>query len=166
MNLLIFSRPGIRLYQELKRSETAWNALRFYGPVEIPVGILVQLSSLSAALSLASDLKYFIRKFGSEHLFEITPGMYCTPSVARTRYVDRSPPADPWPWKLWYWVQGDGNLLKYTACPAMDTPDASLIQGGYIYEVYCSEDEFSVSHLLISGNGTQKKESQKEEADI
>jgi hypothetical protein len=48
----------------------------------------------------------------------------------------------------------------------MDTPDASLIQGGYIYEVYCSEDEFSVSHLLISGNGTQKKESQKEEADI
>ncbi|HOJ96737.1 MAG TPA: hypothetical protein PK024_07890 [Methanospirillum sp.] len=166
MNLLIFSRPGIRIYQELKRSETAWNALRFYDPIEIPVGILVQLSSLSAALSLASDLKYFIRKFGSEHLFEISPGVYCTPSVARTRYVERSSPAHPWPWKIWYWVQGDGNLFKYTACPEMDTPPGSLIPAGYIYEVQCSEDEYSVSHLLLSGKGTQKGDLQKEEADV
>ena len=120
MNLLVFSRPGIRLYQELRRSETAWKALRFYDPKETPVGIIVKVSSLSAALSLASDLKYFIRKFGSDYLFEITPGMYCTPSVARSRFLEREPHPDPWPWKIGHPVKGDG-VWKYDTFPAVIT---------------------------------------------
>lgn len=153
MNLLIFSRPGIRIYQELRRSETAWNALRFYGPIETPVGVVVQLSSLSAALSLASDLKYFIRKYGSDYLFEITPGMYCTPSVAKSRYLVRETIADPWPWKVWYWVKGDGSLGKYETYPESCTLDKNQTCGGYVFEVICSEEEYSVYRLFSPEEG-------------
>ena len=147
MNLLVFSRPGIRLYQELRRSETAWNALRFYDPKETPVGIIVKVSSLSAALSLASDLKYFIRKFGSDYLFEITPGMYCTPSVARSRYLEREPHPDPWPWKIWYLVKGDGSLVKYYTFPQSCNHDRDQASDEDVFEVLCSEEEFTVCRL-------------------
>mgnify|MGYP007001744337 CR=1 FL=1 len=148
MNLLVFSRPGIRLYQELRRSETAWNALRFYDPKETPVGIIVKVSSLSAALSLASDLKYFIRKFGSDYLFEITPGMYCTPSVARSRYLEREPHPDPWPWKIWYWVKGDGDIDKCDVCKGSFTFEDNRTMGGYVFLVHCSEEEYQVLRFL------------------
>mgnify|MGYP007070682515 CR=1 FL=1 len=167
MNLLIFSRPGIRLYQELRRSETAWNALRFYGPVETPVGIIVEVSSLSAALSLASDLKYFIRKFGSDYLFEIAPGMYCTPSVARSRYLEREPHADPWPWKIWYRVKGDGNLVKYDTFPELCTRDRDQACDEDVFEVLCSEEECTVCRLCapeaVRPDNLQKTEEGEEE---
>ncbi len=153
MNLLIFSRPGIRIYQELRRSETAWNALRFYGPIETPVGVVVQLSSLSAGLSLASDLKYVIRKYGSDDLFEITPVMDCTPSVAKSRYLVRETIADPWPWKVWYWVKGDGSLGKYETYPESCTLDKNQTCGGYVFEVICSEEEYSVYRLFSPEEG-------------
>ena len=148
MNLLIFSRPGIRIFQELRSSETAWNALRFYEHKEIPVGVVFQVSSLSASISLASDLKYFIRRYGADHLFEIFSGVYCTPSVAISRYVIRQPPIEPWPWKIWYWVKGDGNIEKYEMYPASCTFDDNQTRGGYVFEVHCSEDEYSVFRFL------------------
>ncbi|QXO95476.1 hypothetical protein KSK55_03500 [Methanospirillum purgamenti] len=153
MNLLIFSRPGIRIYQELRRSETAWHALRFYNPLEIPVGIFIQVSSLSAALSLASDLKYFIRKYGAEHLFEISKELYCTAAFATGRYTTREKLPDPWPWKLWYWVVGDGTILK-TQTPPGSISQVKTTQGGYLFEVICTEEEFSV-HQFVHPNKEQ-----------
>jgi hypothetical protein len=144
MNLLIFSRPGIKLYRELRHSETAWNALRFYDPIENAVGVMIPVSSLSAALSLASDLKYFIRKYGSEYLFETNSRVYCTPSVARSRYLEREPSVTPWPWKIWYIVRQDSNLEKYRTYSEVGDYDGEDISGGYIFEVHCSKEEYAL----------------------
>lgn len=145
MNLLILSRPGVRIYQELRKSETAWYALRFYEPIEIPIGIYIHLSSLSAALSLASDLKYFIRKYGSEHLFEVGSGIFCTATVAKSRYFKRDNLPDPWPWKLWLRVDSEGLMQRF-----LTLPDGGFLKsdgktkGDYIIEIKCSEEEYSV----------------------
>ena len=148
MNLLIFSRPGVRIYQELRSSETAWNALRFYEHLEISVGITIRISSLSAALSLASDLKYFVRRYGADHLFEITPGVYCTPAVVNSWYVTRQPVVDPWPWKIWYWVKGNGEIEKYDVYKGSFTFTDNRTMGGYVFEVHCSEEEYQVLRFL------------------
>ncbi|MDD1724337.1 MAG: hypothetical protein LUQ07_04315 [Methanospirillum sp.] len=147
MNLLIISRPGIRIYQELRRSETAWHALRFYNPIEISVGILVPVNSLSAALSLASDLKYFIRKYGTDQFFGISPGTYCTLAVAKTRYLNReSPPVtNPWPWKFWYWVTPDGEISRrYHPFGQEHAEYEEINKCGYSFEIWCNEPEFQV----------------------
>lgn len=145
MNLLIISRPGIRLFSELRRSETAWYALKFYAPVEIPIGIYVRISSLSAALSLTSDLKYFIRKYGTEPLFEIRPGVFCTSAVARLRYLSRETLPDPWPWKMWLHANRDGLVERLSFLPeeGFTLPDGTT-NGDYILETLCNEEERSL----------------------
>jgi hypothetical protein len=146
MNLLIAARHGIRLYHELRKSETAWQALRFYEPIEIPVGVFIRVGSISAALSLVSDLRYFIRKYSSTYFFEISPGICCTHAVAKRRYINRENNiSDPWPWKLWFWLGGDGEIKRFY-CPPSD--DNSIdgekgYPGGYILEVWCLKEEFS-----------------------
>lgn len=144
MNLLIFSRPGVRIYQELRKSETAWHALRFYSPLEIPVGIVIPLSSLSAALTLASDLKYFIRKYSVDHLFELPHQICCTAAVAKSRYLTRDDIPEPWPWKLWYFLPGDGSISRHEKPPVSCVSEENRSLGGYVFEVWCSEEEYSV----------------------
>lgn len=149
MNLLIISRPGTRIFEELRRSETAWHALRFYNPVEISVGIWIPVNSLSSALSLASDLKYFIRKYGTDQFFGISPGTYCTLAVAKTRYLTReSPPvAKPWPWKFWYRVTSDGEISRRYHPPGQDAGSEEIKKSGYIFEIWCNEQEFQVLEI-------------------
>lgn len=149
MNLLIISRPGIRIYHELRKSETAWYALRFYDPIEIPIGIYVLINSLSAALCLASDLKYFIRKYGAEYLLEIKPGLFCTAQVAKSRYLTREDLPSPWPWKLFFHVDNKGLLQRFSTLPENGFPiKDGKTKGDYLITVLCSEEEFSVSHYV------------------
>jgi len=154
MNLLIAGRHGIRLYQELRRSETAWQALRFYDPIEISVGIYIRINSLSSALSLASDLRYFIRRYSSVYLFEVSPGICCTHAMAKMRYISREKPfSNPWPWKLWIWIGGDGDIMRFYCHPLNDesfTPEN--FYGGYIFEVWCLKEEYSGDIYPIQGN--------------
>ena len=151
MNLLIVGRPGIRIYHELRKSETAWQALRFYNPLEIDIGIYIPLNSLSAALSLASDLKYFIRKYSTVHLFEISPGLFCTHAVVKSRYISRNKSfEDPWPWKLWFLINTEKKINRFYCYPsdeAINNPEE--YKGGYIFEVWCLRDEYSGENNLI-----------------
>lgn len=149
MNLLIVSRPGIRIFYELRRSETAWHALKFYRPIEIPIGIYITLSSLSAALSLASDLKYFIRKYGADHLFEIKPGIFCTASVAKSRYLTRDDLPVPWPWRILIHTDCEGSLSRFNELPKEGLPrSGGKTKGDYLITALCSEEEYSVLQYI------------------
>ncbi|NLV25615.1 MAG: hypothetical protein GXY48_00355 [Methanomicrobiales archaeon] len=150
MNLLIISRPGVRIYHELRKSETAWYALRFYDPLETPIGIYISIGSLSAALSLASDLKYFIRKYGIDHFFEVKPGLFCTSAVAKSKYLTRDNASGKWPWKIYVQIDSNATINRYSTLPenGIIVVDGKT-QGDYLIPVYCTEEEYVVFQYVF-----------------
>ncbi|HWQ64153.1 MAG TPA: hypothetical protein VN429_07020 [Methanospirillum sp.] len=162
MNLLLISRPGIPLLRSLRESETAWDAIRFYGPVSLSIGVYIPVSTLAGAISLASDLKYFLKKYTTDHLFQIKPGVYYTAALTRSRYLTRSDDmSEDWPFKLVYWVENLGRVIRVKkedwnseeilyltsetgenrANPICDNAE---LPGGYLLEVWCTKPEFEI----------------------
>lgn len=113
MNVLLISRPGVPLLRTLRESETAWDAIRFYEPQGLSIGVYIPVSTIAGALSLASDLRYFLRKYTAEHLFQIRPGVYYTAALTRSRYLSRDlEVSDDWQYRLIYWVESMGPIIR------------------------------------------------------
>lgn len=97
MRLILIPRDGIDLYTTFFASETSREILRFYHPGKEPYGVSVGVVSLGAALSLASELRWYLRRYVALALFEMEPGRCCTLAYARAieqREVDPDlPPA-------------------------------------------------------------------------
>ncbi len=160
MNLLLISRPGIPLLRSLRESDTAWDAIRFYGPVGLSIGVYIPISTLAGALSLASDLKYFLRKYTSDHLFQIKPGVYYTAALTRSRYLTRdNDVSDDWPFRLVYWIENLGKVIRvrkedwsgeeifYQASEHGEEDTQNDDAGpmcGYLLEVWCTKPEFEM----------------------
>ena len=89
MDLLLLAKQGVHLYSLLHNSDTAWHALRFYDHVNLGYGVLISVSGSVAALALASDMRYYIRRYVTYHLFrtEHNTQMYATPALVTSRYV-------------------------------------------------------------------------------
>ena len=160
MNLLLISKPGIPLLRSLRESETAWDAIRFYGPVGLSIGVYIPVSTLAGALSLASDLRYFLKKYTSDHLFQIKPGVYYTAALTRSRYLSRDDDvSEDWPFKLVYWVENLGKVIRVrkeewnieemlyqTSEPGEEDTkqDDADITCGYLLEIWCTKPEFEI----------------------
>ena len=166
MNLLLISRPGVQLYRALRESETAWDAIRFYGPVSLSVGVYIPISTLAGALSLASDLKYFLRKYTADHLFQIRPGVYYTAALIRSKYLNRNNEvSEDWAFRLIYWVENLGQVTRfrfddwnseevlYNQIPCGESEEGIQsdarnteieFQGGYLLEVWCTKPEYEI----------------------
>jgi hypothetical protein len=114
MNILLISRPGISLMRTLRESETAWDAIRFYGPIGTNIGVFIPVPSLAGAISLASDLRFFIRKYTTEHLFQMGPGFFCTSALTKNLYLTRDHDfSDKWTYRLIYWIENGGKVNRY-----------------------------------------------------
>ena len=89
MDLLLLAKPGVHLYSLLHNSETAWQAIRFYDHVNLGYGVLISVSGCVAALALASDIRYYIRRYVRYHLFrtEQNKQIYATPALIDSRYL-------------------------------------------------------------------------------
>ena len=165
MNVLLVSKPGISLIRSLRESETAWDAIRFYGPVGISIGVYIPVSTLAGAISLASDLKYFLRKYTTDHLFLYHPGVYFTAALARSRYLTRDNGVTPdWPYRLIYWIENQGTVRRWKkddwncddlfAMPRSADQDSDskprdpdieeTTIGGYLFEVWCTRPEYEI----------------------
>ncbi|TAJ43819.1 DUF5804 family protein [Methanofollis fontis] len=83
MELLLIGKDGTDLYHTLFSSETSREILRFYRPKRRGFGISVTVISLGAALSLASELRWYIRRYVRLALIEAEPGTYWTLGYAR-----------------------------------------------------------------------------------
>lgn len=114
MNVLLISRPGVSLLRSLRESETAWDAIRFYGPIGLTIGVYIPVSTLAGAISLASDLRYFLRKYTTDHLFQIRPGVYCTSALTKSRYLTRDlEVSEEWQYRLVYWIENMGRVVRF-----------------------------------------------------
>lgn len=166
MDILLISKPGIHLTRSLRESETAWDAIRFYDPIGLSIGVYISVSTLAGAISLASDLKYFIRKYTNEHLFQYSSGIFLSAALARSRYLTRDIEfTSEWPYRLIYWIENQGTIRRYPKVswdeqapmlfsdiqetwessehPSPSGPDDRYI-GGYLLEVWCTQPEYQV----------------------
>jgi hypothetical protein len=113
MHLLFVPREGIDLYRTLVESETSRQTLRFYRPERIPCGVLVRASSLGSAVSLASELKWYIARYMRDVLFEMNGDIYCTWALAGLVYERNVRLQPPWEFRFLYAFR-EGQLVQVT----------------------------------------------------
>ncbi|HUU74947.1 MAG TPA: DUF5804 family protein [Methanoregulaceae archaeon] len=145
MNVLFLPREGVELFRTLHLSETSRDALRFYRPHERYGGVVVTMSSLGSALSLASDLRWYVKRYMREVLFEIMDGIFCTHELAREIYYDRSVlPEEPWNYRRLYVIE-DNRLVSTDKVTNTGSDIKHAGQESKIsIEVWCTEHEYSL----------------------
>ena len=103
MNILLIQRDGVDLHHTLFASETSRMVLRFYHPKKKSCGVSITVSTLGSALSLVSELRWYIRRYVKETLFEVTTGIFCTHTLAQDVYYERTAVLGPaWPYRRLY----------------------------------------------------------------
>jgi len=160
MQVLFIPKGDVPLYDTLFASETSREALRFYHPVQIPAGVQISMATMGGALSLASDLRWYVRRYMHEVLFELSEGVYCTRALAKEIYYGRAAILHTsWRFRRAYTMK-NGSLVSDDPLPAergrSATTPGSRMEDGIVLEVWCTEEEFS----------GQKKSDEVDEEDV
>jgi hypothetical protein len=144
MNILLLQREGIDLHHTLFASETSRLVLRFYHPKKLPCGLYITVTSLGSALSLVSELRWYIRRYVREVVFEVTKGVFCTHTLAQDVYYERAVILEtPWAFRRLYGFCG-GKLASQVVMSPGSTADEyhqEVIGVDTTIEVWCTEEE-------------------------
>ncbi|MFA5269694.1 MAG: DUF5804 family protein [Methanoregula sp.] len=151
MNILLIQREGVDLYHTLFASETSRLVLRFYHPKKKPCGVGITVSTLGSALSLVSEMRWYIRRYVREVLFEVSPGVFCTHLLAQDVYYERSSVLEPaWPFRRLYGFR-KGDLVSMV----LMSPGSTLEEYHQEYigvdrsiEIWCMEDEMEIGEPI------------------
>ena len=158
MHVLFLPKEGVALYRELLNSETSRGALRFYRPVETPLGIAISVASLGSALSLVADLRWYVRKYMRGVLFEISSGVYCSYGLARVVYFDRAVTlGDTWEFRLIYRMKDGRVVREEQVLPGRERSCLGTAESPEI-EVWCTEDEYHCGISSPAGEDDGKEE--------
>jgi hypothetical protein len=106
MKILLIEREGTDLYTTLYDSDTSRAMLRFYHPVRHPAGVEIATASLGSALSLVSELRWYLQRYVDEVLFTEDGSVYLTWSLADAVYERGTTLSRPWPHRLRYRIHG------------------------------------------------------------
>jgi hypothetical protein len=151
VNILLIQREGVDLHHTFFASETSRMALRFYHPRKVSCGVYITVSTLGSALSLVSELRWYIRRYVRDVLFEVSPGVFCTHLLAQDVYYERTSVLGPaWPFRrLCGFCQG--KLIS----TVMMSPGSTIEEYHQEYigvdkaiEIWCMEDELEAGELL------------------
>ena len=100
MQIICIAKKDIDLYQTLTLSETSRQILRFYHPKRTDFGVTLEVSTVSNALSIISEIRWYIMRYMAEVLIEDTEhGVFLTRELAREAYETRSVTLTP-DWNL------------------------------------------------------------------
>jgi hypothetical protein len=161
MNILLVQREGVDLYHTLFASETSRLVLRFYHPKKKPCGVSITLSTLGSALSLVSEMRWYIRRYVRETLFEVSPGVFCTHRLAQDVYYERTSVLEPsWPFRRLYGFR-KGNLMSTVLMSPGSTLDEyhqEYIGVDRSIEIWCREDEMEEGELVPIADSGQNPE--------
>jgi hypothetical protein len=144
MNTLLLQREGTDLHHTLFASETSRLALRFYHPKKLPCGMYISGATLGSALSLVSELRWYIRRYVREVLFEVKKGVYCTHTLAQDVYYERiTVLGEPWASRRLYGFKGGELISAVVMAPGSTTGEyqQDIIGVDAIIEIWCREDE-------------------------
>jgi hypothetical protein len=144
MNTLLIQRDSVDLHHTLFASETSRLALRFYHPKKMPCGVLISVTSLGSALSMVSELRWYIRRYVREVLFGLNKGVYCTHTLAQDVYYERAVVLDDaWKYRRLYGFR-NGHLISavvMTPGSTINEYQQEVIGVDMAIEVWCREDE-------------------------
>ncbi|MDD3406819.1 MAG: DUF5804 family protein [Methanomicrobium sp.] len=144
MALLFIQKKGVDLYSTLLSSETSRGILRFYRPVKTEYGILIENATLGNALSLVSELNWYIRRYISDILFEISPDLYCTHAFALDIYSREKKMKETWNFTKLLGLK-DGyvaDILYIQPHSSKEDHPEFEDRTDLVFEVWCSEDEW------------------------
>jgi hypothetical protein len=147
MHVLLVQTDDVDLYATLLKSETSRAVLKFYRPDRLDYGVRIRTTSLGSALSLISELRWYIRRYVKEVLFEVSHPVYCTQALAGQFYERDVKIESSWNYRRIYVFRG--SELAYSSriqdsiagedyrdrCEPKDTR----------LEIWCTEEEFRVS---------------------
>ena len=144
MNILLIQREGIDLHTTLFSSETSRMVLRFYHPKRKPCGVYLTVSTLGSALSLVKELRWYIRRYMREALFEVSKGIYCTHPLAQDVYYERTAVlGSTWPFRKLYGFR-EGKLISQVIMEPGSTIEEYHQEYAGVDQsivVWCTEDE-------------------------
>ena len=144
MNILLVQKEGTDLHTTLFTSETSRMVLRFYRPIRMPCGIYITLSTLGSALSLVAELKWYLRRYVQETLFELSKGVYCTHLLAQEVYYERVTVLGPtWEFRKLYGFREGKLISRVVMDPGSKIDDYHQEYAGVdrSIEIWCTEDE-------------------------
>lgn len=127
MQAVCIAKPGVNLFQTLTDSETSRHILRFYRPEDMKYGIRVQVSAVSSALALFSELRWYLLRYTAAALIEDTEhGVYLTRELAGKVYEERSVQlGETWEHAFRIAVTEDGESCKVPF--GVDTPSGTVL---------------------------------------
>lgn len=144
MTLLFIQKKGIDLYTTLLSSETSRGILRFYRPVKTDYGVIIENATLGNALSLVSEINWYIRRYMSDVLFEVSPDLFCTHTFALDIYSRDKKMKETWDYtKLIGIKNGSAEEALYieTHSSKEDYPEFEE-KMDTVFEVWCGEEEW------------------------
>ena len=158
MIVLFLPKEGVALYRELLASETSREALRFYRPKETPCGVEITVATLGGGLALASDLRWYVKRYMRGVLFEITPGVYSSHRLAWEVYYGREISlSGTWDFRLIYRVR-DGYVVREEQI----LPGAERrCTGPAEIEVWCTEDEYHGGSTAVAEDDAEEEDTGK-----
>jgi hypothetical protein len=151
MNILLIQKEGMDLHHTLFSSETSRMVLRFYHPRKKPCGVYISCASLSSALSLVAELRWYIRRYVREPLFEFQPGIFFTHQLAQDVYYERTAVIGPgWKFRKLYGFR-DGRIISSVPMSPGSVPDdyhQEYIGVDGSIEIWCTEDDVEEGELI------------------
>jgi len=127
MYLICIAKPGVDLERTLFESETSRHVLRFYHPKDMKWGVRIEVATVSSALSLLSELRWYAMRFMSATLIEDPEhGVYLTRTLAQEVYEDRvCALTSPWKYAFRVAVLEDGSIAEFMM--GEDTPAGTQV---------------------------------------
>jgi len=143
MDIVFIGRQGVDLYSTLIASETSRAVLKFYHPSRLSYGILITTASLGSAISLVSELRWYIRRYVSDVLFEISDkNVYCTHALAREFYERDIPFMKSWKFRRLCGIRDGGVVCSLMMEPRSSPGDyLDRIKADEVLEIWCTEEE-------------------------
>ncbi len=155
MNILLIQRDHVDLHHTLFESETSRLALRFYRPKKLPCGVFISCATLGSALSLVAELRWYIRRYVKEPLFELEPGIYATHQLAQDVYFERTAVLGPgWEYRKLYSFKNGAFVSSVPMTPGstMEEYHQEYIGADRSIEIWCTQDDVEEGELLDGGD--------------
>ncbi|MDD1653938.1 MAG: DUF5804 family protein [Methanomicrobiales archaeon] len=137
MKILLVPRPGVDLYRTLYDSETSRAILRFYKPGRHPWGVEITVSSLGSAVSLISELRWYVQRYIQEILIDVGDGVVISRALAREVYQRDLTLTSPWPHRMRFRLERGRirrSLVEPPGEPGAETPAPAPIPVSVVTE--------------------------------
>ena len=143
MKVLLIQKEGTDLHSTLLASETSREVLRFYHPYKTDWGVCIEASTLGSALSVVSELKWYIQRYVSQPLCLLSNGILCTPAYAGIIYEREGSVHDQWDDEILYGIRYHTvmDTLVITPDTAINAINDFSAGMDRTFRARCSEDD-------------------------